>query len=232
MEELLRKNGLLYLKRGESNMKVELLFITPNAEKLIENLGRTAYLSFKKIRKGSEKKFIKMLIKRGHFSILEHAYATFRIKGGSRAFTHQLVRHRLCSYTQQSQKYVDESKFNYIEPRSIKNNKRTHLLFVNFIEQAKEVYSKLQRLGIKNEDARFVLPNAVESEIVVTANFREWRHIIEIRGSADAQWEIRKATIEILRILKKQVPTVFEDFTIDELSKVIRKKNINIKRKG
>lgn len=207
-------------------MKVELLSITPNVEKLIENAGRTAYLSFEKQRRGSERKFIEMLIKSGHFSVLEHAYATFRIKGGSRAFTHQLVRHRLCSYTQQSQRYVDESKFDYIEPEPIKNNEQAHYLFTNFINKAKEVYTDLQKLGIKNEDARFILPNAVESEVVITANFREWRHIIELRGSLDAQWEIRKVAIEILKILKKHAPTVFEDFEIDEESSTIKRKRL------
>ncbi|MCK4255441.1 FAD-dependent thymidylate synthase, partial [candidate division WOR-3 bacterium] len=104
-------------------MKVELLSITPDAEKLIEKAGRTSHLSFEKQGKDTEKKFIKMIIKLGHESVLEHAYATFRISGVSRALTHQLVRHRLCSYTQQSQRYVSESNFNYIEPESIKNDK-------------------------------------------------------------------------------------------------------------
>lgn len=204
-------------------MKVELISITTNAEKLIENAGRTAYLSSEKAKGGSEKKFIKMLVKSGHLSVLEHAYATFRIKGGSRAFTHQLVRHRLCSYTQQSQRYVDEANFNYIEPESIKNIKKAHSIFIDFLKKTKEVYTELQDLGIKNEDARFLLPNAVESEIVVTANFREWRHIIELRGSEDAQWEIRKVTIEILKILKRHAPTAFGDFAIDEKKEVIKK---------
>lgn len=207
-------------------MKVELLSITPNAEKLIEDAGRTAYLSFEKQKRGSEKKFIKMLIHNGHLSVLEHAWATFRIKGGSRAFTHQLVRHRLCSYTQQSQRYVDEHNFNYIEPVAVKSNKETHTLFIDFMNRAKEVYAELQKLGIKNEDARFVLPNAVESEIVVTANFREWRHIIEIRGSTDAQWEIRNVVIEILLILKKQAPAAFGDFEIDEKNGIVKKVKI------
>jgi thymidylate synthase (FAD) len=204
-------------------MKVELLFITPDAEKLIESAGRTCYLSFEKQGKDTEKAFIKMLIKRGHLSVLEHAYATFRISGVSRAFTHQLVRHRLCSYTQQSQRYVDESNFNYIEPESIKGDPKAHALFTEFMEEAKKVYSELQRLGIKNEDARFVLPNAVETQIVVTANLREWRHIIELRGDPSAQWEIRKAAVEILRILKKYAPTVFADLEVDEESNSVKK---------
>lgn len=204
-------------------MKVELLSITQNAEKLIENAGRTAYLSFQKQKKGGEKKFIKMLIERGHLSVLEHAYATFRVTGGSRAFTHQLVRHRLCSYTQQSQRYVNESNFQYIEPESIRSNKEAHALFSRFMKNAKEVYSKLQELSIQNEDARFVLPNATESQIVVTANFREWRHIIELRGKPEAQWEIRKMSIEVLRLLKDRVPIVFGDFKINDNSETIWK---------
>jgi len=204
-------------------MRVELLFITANAEKLIEEAGRTSYLSFDKQGSDTEKKFIRMLIKDGHHSVLEHAYATFRIFGVSRAFTHQLVRHRLCSFTQQSQRYVDESKFNYIEPESIKDNLKAHSLFTKFMENAKRVYLELQRLGIKNEDTRFVLPNSVESQIVVTANFREWRHIVGLRGNPDAQWEIRRVAIEILKILKKYAPTVFEDFEINEKNEVIVK---------
>ncbi len=148
-------------------MKVKLLFISPNAEKLIETAGRTAYLSFDKQGKNTERTFIRMLIKGGHYSVLEHAYATFMISGISRAFTHQLVRHRLCSYTQQSQRYVDESNFNYIEPGAIRNNPKAHSLFTKFMDNAKRIYSELQRVGIKNEDARFVLPNSIESQIVV-----------------------------------------------------------------
>jgi len=204
-------------------MIVELLYITPHAEKLIETAGRTSYLSFQKGGRNTEKKFIRMLIKKGHYSVLEHAYATFRISGVSRAFTHQLVRHRLCSFTQQSQRHVDESNFSYIEPDSIKNNLKAHSSFTRFMDEARKIYSKLQGLGIKNEDARFVLPNAVESQIVITANLRQWRHIIELRGSPNAQWEIRKVAIEILKILKNYVPTIFENFEVDERDSIVRK---------
>lgn len=207
-------------------MRVELLFITPDAEKLIETAGRTSYLSLDKQGENTEKEFIRMLLKIGHYSVLEHAYATFRIAGISRAFTHQLVRHRLCSFTQQSQRYVDESNFNYVEPASIKDNSKAHLLFTKFMGEARRIYSELQRLGIGNEDARFVLPNAVESQIVVTANLREWRHIIGLRGNPDAQWEIREVAIEVLKILQKHVPTVFEDFEIDEQSGIIKRTGI------
>jgi len=202
--------------------KVELLSITPNAEKLIEAAGRTSYMSFDKQGKDSEKRFIRMLVKSGHHSVLEHAYATFRISGASRSFTHQLVRHRLCSFIQQSQRYVDESKFNYIEPDSIKNNPKAHSIFIDFMSKAKETYVKLNGLKIKKEDARYVLPNAVESQIVVSANFREWRNIIDLRGKAQAQWEIRRVAIEILRVLKKHAPNVFGDFEIDETKEIVK----------
>ncbi|NWG04877.1 MAG: FAD-dependent thymidylate synthase [Syntrophaceae bacterium] len=204
-------------------LKVELLSITPNAEKLIEAAGRTSYLSFDKQGEETEKRFIRMLIKSGHLSVLEHAYATFRISGASRSSTHQLVRHRLCSFIQQSQRYVDESHFHYIEPDSIKNDPEAHSIFVDFMDQAKAAYLKLSGLKIKKEDARYVLPNAVESQIVVSANFRQWRHIIDLRGKPQSQWEIRKIAIEILRILKKHAPNVFGDFEVDEEKKIIRK---------
>src|SRR4030042_6247589 len=97
-------------------VRVELLAITPDAEKLIENAGRTAYLSFHKEIKYDERDFLRMLINKDHISVLEHAQATFRIKGGSRSFTHQMVRHRLCSFTQQSQRYVNESTFGHVVP--------------------------------------------------------------------------------------------------------------------
>ncbi len=202
--------------------KVELLSITPNAEKLIEAAGRTAYMSFDKQGKDTEKRFIRMLVKSGHHSVLEHAYATFRISGASRSSTHQLVRHRLCSFIQQSQRYVDESSFNYIEPDSIRNNSEAHSVFVDFMDKAKEAYLKLNRLKIKKEDARYVLPNAVESQIVVSANFREWRHIINLRGKSQSQWEIRRVAIEILKILKNHAPTVFGDFEVDKEKEIIK----------
>jgi thymidylate synthase (FAD) len=203
--------------------KVELLSITSNSEKLIEAAGRTSYLSFDKQGEDTEKRFIRMLVKSGHLSVLEHAYATFRISGASRSFTHQLVRHRLCSVIQQSQRYVDESSFNYIEPNSIRNNTEAHSIFIDLMNKAKEAYLRLNKLKIKKEDARYVLPNAVESQIVVSANFREWRHVIDLRGKAQAQWEIRRVAIEILKILKKHAPNVFGDFEIDEEKEIIKK---------
>ncbi len=253
-------------------IEVKLLGITPNAEQIIEEAGRTAYLSFDKkseypilklknssgitkiiytekerefIEKrendkieysednwdvvkrweNSAAKFIEMLINSGHHSVLEHSYATFRIKGGSRAFTHQIVRHRLSSFTQQSQRYVDEKDFEYIIPDSIEENEAAKRIFIEFMATAKDTYHKLRELNVKREDARFVLPNATESEIVISANFREWRHIFELRGHPTAQWEIRKIIIEIYKILRNEARSVFFDFKYDKEKGTLVKKN-------
>jgi len=195
-------------------MKVELIYITPNPEKVIEEAGRTSYQSFNRIGEGSEKKFIRTIINLGHLSVIEHAVASFRIKDVSRSLTHQLVRHRLASFTQKSQRYVDEKHFTFVEPPKIEENPEAHKIYLDFMESVRETYRKLRDLKIPKEDARFVLPNATTTEIVVTANLREWRHIVELRGSKHAQWEIRRMTIEILKILKRKAPTVFEDFVI------------------
>jgi len=193
----------------EKKIKVELIAITPNAERVIEQAGRTCYLSFDRIKEDSDKSFIDRLLKMGHESPLEHASATFKIVNCSRAMTHQLVRHRLMSVSQQSQRYVSEKAFEYVTPPTIGAE------FVedyhNDMAVIQKMYNKWVHRGLKKEDARFVLPNACTSEIVVSANFREWRHIIKLRTSLKAQWEIRQVCNMILDILKQQASTCFED---------------------
>ena len=196
--------------------KVELLAITPGSEKLIEEAGRTCYLSLDKIKDGSSDSFIRSAIRRGHESIIEHASASFRIFGASRAFTHQLVRHRLASFSQQSQRYVDEADFDYIVPPVIEGNSEALEIYRDHMKQVTETYQKLREVGIKKEDARFLLPNALESQIVFSANFRELRSILKLRLDKHAQWEIRRVFIDVLKILQKEAPTVFGDFEINE----------------
>lgn len=197
-------------------MEIILLSITPEPERLIEEAGRTCYLSFDKISDESHRKFIRMIIKNGHHSVLEHASATFRVKGGSRGFTHQMVRHRICSFSQQSQRYVNEEDFSFVVPEAVAMDQEANEIYGRFMAQSRETYKELMARGIKKEDARFVLPQGVESEIVISANFREWRHIFQERCSKAAQWEIRKIAMEMLKILKEKAPTVFEDFIINE----------------
>jgi thymidylate synthase (FAD) len=202
-------------------MKIELMSITPNAEELIEDAGRTCYQS------ESQKDYIvgtliNKLIKSGHDSVLEHGYATFRISEVSRALTHQLVRHRIASYSQQSQRYVREGQFDYVTPPSIYDlpqiNTGISKDICNYLNEYKEdmrtiqaMYNKWKGYGMKNEDARFVLPNACHTEIVMSANFREFRNVFKVRCDKHAQWEIRAAAKEMLKQLYAKCPNVFRD---------------------
>ncbi len=197
-------------------MKVELIHITPKAEEIIEQAGRTAYLSFDKISVYSAEEFVRMLIKRGHESVLEHANATFRISGVSRTMTHQLVRHRLAAYTQQSQRVVNEGDLKkYTTPPDIQHSDLTvRTLFDDAMKKCFDTYDILISRGIRKQDARFVLPNACHTQIVMTCNLRNWRHVIKMRGNRHAQWEIRSVIKEILDKLNYYCPGIFGDLKV------------------
>jgi len=215
--------------RGPWNVdfQVELMAITPNAEDIIERACRTCYLSFHRYNPpSSTEELIKKVIQKGHHSVLEHATATFRIKGGSRVFTHELVRHRLMSPSQESQRYVEygkTKKFEFVIPPTIQNTKFEDK-FKQLAGQAFDLYQDMVKAEIPKEDARYILPNATTSEIVISANFRELRHIFEIRCVERAHWEIREICLQMLKIMKKQAPIVFWDFRIDEEKKVAFRK--------
>jgi len=190
-------------------MEVTLIAITPDAQKVIEQAGRTCWQSFDKAEDNSQEGFIRRLLAMEHESPLEHAYATFRIRGCSRAMTHQLVRHRLMAVSQQSQRYVDEKQFEYVVPETMPPEFVDD--FHGDMKIIQQMYQKWRDRGLKKEDARFVLPNACTSEIVVSADFREWRHILKLRLAKKAQWEIRKSCRMMLEILGKHAPACFED---------------------
>ncbi len=198
----------------DRRLTVELIAITPDPERVIEQAGRTCYLSFDRIEDDSQKGFIRRLLKMGHESPLEHAYATFRIRNCSRAMTHQLVRHRLMAVSQQSQRYVNEDEFAYVVPESMPAEFADD--FHQDMKLIQQMYRKWRDRGLRKEDARFVLPNACTSEIVVSANFREWRHIFKLRTSAKAQWEIRDACRAMLRILSAHASVCFDDIDVDD----------------
>ncbi len=126
------------------------------------------------------------------------------------------MRHRLASFSQQSQRYVSEDEFNYIVPPEIAANDGAARVYRGFIEQAQAAYRELRALGVKKEDARFVLPNALESQIVFTANFRELRFIFSLRLQKSAQWEFRRVCFDMLAIMQREAPAVFGDFVMDE----------------
>ncbi|MCX6826322.1 MAG: FAD-dependent thymidylate synthase [candidate division Zixibacteria bacterium] len=198
---------------------VELMSITPNAEQVIELACRTCYLSFHRYDPpASTEELIKKVINKKHHSVLEHALATFRIKGGSRVFTHELVRHRLMSPSQESQRYVEYGKvrnFDIVLPPTVEQSEFKS----RYLEKASEceqLYSEMVKAGLPKEDARYILPNATTSEIVISANFREYRHIFEVRCHPRAHWEIRQICMIMLEIMKKEAPIVFHDFQIDK----------------
>jgi thymidylate synthase (FAD) len=157
------------------------------------------------------KRIIKRVTGYGHASVIEHASFTFSIEGVSRAMTHQLVRHRIASFTQQSQRYVTyDTLEKYVTPQSISENAEAKDIFDRTLERISETYQKLLNMGIPKEDARFILPNAAKTNIIVTMNARELLHFFNLRCCARAQWEIRETAIEMLRQAKKATPALFE----------------------
>lgn len=198
-------------------MKIELIANTPNPELVIANAARTCYDSPQKDLESS-RKMIKAIVKSGHESCVEHATATFRLSEVSRVLTHELVRHRLFSFSQRSQRYVKENKPSYVMPDVLvddnsanENMKKAAFLFNVAMVNAWDTYRNLLELGLKPEDARFVLPNACTTEIVMSGNFREYRNFLKLRLGPRAQWEIRKAANIILDKLYEIAPSCFED---------------------
>ncbi len=204
-------------------MNIELIAFTPDPQQVIAGAARTCYLSFDRQNEESDRKLIRQLIRSGHLSVLEHATATFRVRGCSRAFTHQLVRHRLCSFSQQSQRYVKETGFAAVTPPRIREDPEAVLIYDEMLDKIRSAYRHLIELGIRKEDARFLLPNAVTSEIVFSANFRQLRHMLILRGDPHAQWEIREVFIRIGTILKEIAPDCFFDLVVDEEKETIER---------
>jgi thymidylate synthase (FAD) len=191
-------------------MEVELVSVTPDAERLIETAARTCYDTADRMSSSDTRVFIKKLFDAGHLSVFEHASATFRIRGVSRACSHQLVRHRLASYSQRSQRHVLETQSSYVTPPTIvRAGESAICVFRSSMEAAWGAYSQLMKHGVPREDARYVLPNACTTELVMSANFREWVHVLNERLASDAQWEIRELCRLIHERLKEIAPSVF-----------------------
>lgn len=197
-------------------MKVELLAYTPNPEETIARAASTCYNSIPK-ELDKARKMITAIIKSGHESCIEHSSATFEIDNVSRVVTHELVRHRIgFAYSQRSQRYVDEAKPSFVIPEEIEANETAKLLFEDAMRYAWEKYKVLQDLGFKNEMARYVLPNACCTKIVVTADFRAWRNFLKLRLSKRAQHEIRNLANILLDKLIEIAPSCFEDLKNEE----------------
>lgn len=199
------------------------------AERVCEMAGRLCYFSYGKGRKSNEE-YIRHLLEVGHGSVLEHAVWNLLITGVSRSLTHELVRHRAgLAYSQLSQRYVDESETDFVEPDSIADDEQLRELWLTQISQSRDAYAALvERLSERYTDvpdrtmrrklarqaARSVLPNATETKIFVTANARALRNFIELRANEAADLEIRKLAVKILRIVQSEAPNIFGDYEI------------------
>ncbi len=210
---------------GKTTLKVQLLQMTENAVDLVYAACRQCYSSqfagdiFTKGSDSFEKKeaFVRKIVASGHESPLEHVKFTFAVKGVSRALTHQLVRHRIASYSQQSQRYIKETNFDYIIPPSVEADPELRTEFERLMRNIQESYNAmLERLKAQgktgekvNQDARFVLPQAAETKIVITMNARQLLHFFKQRCCTRAQWEIRHLADEMLKMCKEKLPSIF-----------------------
>ena len=206
-------------------MKVTLLAYTPEPDKLIAAAGKLCYSDspaseiMENLTPEAVDKFIGILIKLGHSSPIEHSSFSFGVDGVSRALTHQVVRHRMASFSQKSQRYVSENGFSYVIPPEIEKIEDAKELFVDTMEAISESYSSINQMlrenGRKeeeaNEDSRFVLPNACTSSMVITMNVRELLHFFNQRCCNRAQWEIRELADEMLRQCKQVAPLLFKN---------------------
>lgn len=228
-----------YQFNGGIFMKVSLLSYTPEPEKIVASAAKLCYSQSgvedikEKLTDEQTQKFLSMLMDLGHMSTIEHVSFTFAIEGVSRVLTHQLVRHRIASYSQQSQRYVKLEQFEYIMPPAIENNKEAKMVFMDAMEKDQESYNKITDIlfedyfkafvdggmdekNAKNsatkkaiEDARFVFPNACETKILVTMNARSLMHFFAHRCCERAQWEIKDMATLMLREARKVAPTIF-----------------------
>ena len=206
----------------ESALHVVLLRHTPEPEEVVAMAAKLCYSASgmedlkQKIETKDQEAFVERLASIGHLSPVEHISFTFGIEGISRACSHQLVRHRLASYSQQSQRYVRE-QFDFIIPPSIKQDAALVQEYTQYMAAAQEHYTRmlkrLEALGYRGEtgqqDARYLLPNAAETKIVVTMNARELLHFFRVRTCNRAQWEIRAMAEEMLALARATAPTIF-----------------------
>jgi thymidylate synthase (FAD) len=196
-------------------MNVKLIGFTPNPEKIPAMAAKLTHSIIKPedLESTSNKELnsiLKHVMKLGHTSIIEHSIFTFAISNVSRSLTHQLVRHRIASYAQQSQRYVNLKKPNYVTPPKIAKNKKMKEAYDKTMQGIWRQYNKLIEIGIPSEDSRYILPNAACTNIIVTMNARSLLNFFELRCCQHAQWEIRQLANKMLIEVKKVAGTIFE----------------------
>jgi len=196
-------------------IKVALINHTPNPDRTAAAAARLCYSPIGAedlVEQMSDEQAAKLLgkiLEMGHFSTLEHSSFTFAIEGISRTLTHQLVRHRIASYSQQSQRYVKESNMEVIIPPTIQAKPELAEKYRDFMNNVQHFYNELIDAGIPKEDARYILPNATETKIVVTMNARSLLNFFELRCCTRAQWEIRNLANEMLNLIREVSPVIF-----------------------
>ena len=184
--------------------------------KHIEACGRVCYKSEHKITEDSYLKFVSHIVKRGHESVLEHVSLTVRFIC-DRGVSHEIVRHRLASYSQESTRYCNYAKDDFcgeitvIKPKFLKEHTQAWWVWFDGCKKAEKSYFDLLDIGLTPQEARSVLPNSLKTEVVMTANLREWRHFLRLRTSEAAHPQIREIAIPLLAELKRRIPAVFND---------------------
>lgn len=195
-------------------MKVEIIALTRylqgegRPDELLEFAGRVCYRS---AARGHADDFVMKRVREGHESIIEHASVTFYITGISRACSHQIVRHRIASYSQESQRYVEMDQPEFVVPPAVASDSEAKATWDEHVERSKETYRRLRGRGVRKEDCRFLLPNAATTRLVMTMNYRSLRHFFVVRCARDAQWEVREVALEMLRQIHAISPAVFGD---------------------
>jgi len=196
-------------------MNIKLIGFTPNPEKLPAMAAKLTHSKSKPedLNKSSDrelKNILEHVMNLGHTSVIEHTSFSFAISDVSRSLTHQLVRHRIASYAQQSQRYVNLNVPNYVTPPTIAKNNKMKKAYDETMKNIWQEYNKLLDMGIPTEDSRYVLPNATCTNIIVTMNARSLLNFFELRCCQHAQWEIRKLANKMLKEVKKVAPTIFK----------------------
>ena len=194
-------------------MEVKLIAYTPNPDGLANLCAETCVSKTIPTIKTSANglRSLQEALDSHHESVIEHCSFTFAVSGVSRALTHQLVRHRIASYSQQSQRYVNMNEFDYVMPKSIEDNIDAYAKFYQAMDMIDYTYILLKDMGIPEEDARYILPNATCTNIIVTTNARELLHFFSLRCCERAQSEIRELANKMLKICKEVSPTIFEN---------------------
>lgn len=195
-------------------MKVTLLACTQNADAICAAAGNSCYSersSADIVDDIESEKVLSRIVGMGHYSVIEHAVFTFSVEGVSRALTHQLVRHRVASFSQQSQRYVSMDSASYVTPHTVEGDVEASKVFDETMDAIWDAYRKLEELGIPPEDARYLLPNGCTTNITITMNARELLHFFSLRCCNRAQWEIREMADRMLEICREESPVIFRD---------------------